>query len=559
MKKKIIACVLAVCFASAFAACKKSGGGSQPADGDGFKLDKTAVTVSVGGTVQLTASGTTETVIWSSSDETVAAVTQAGLVTGVTLGNASVTARAGDEAVVCAVTVSDEMAGVPTLRLNRKTAVLYAGMTYRLDALVKVGAQTVDSAGLTFEWSTSDSAAADVADGLVTAKASADKVTITASCVYGGVTLSDACDFAVTKMISMFFKQPRAACALGSDYPLEFEALTLNNMTLVPLAVVFESSNLSAAEVNASTGVVTPKTVSVDVPVRITMSYDGEGGPVTDTCDLYIYKRSIATAADFLAIAANPNDTYVLTDDIDLTASAITGTAGKFTNFGGVLDGNGYTVSGVSLVPGGGSPVPSAVQAGVGLFNTVTGTIRNIGFDIVSTPVRAAGDSDGATALQGCGGLIAKKLDGAHLHDIYLTGSMQGGTWSDTLGHSADTNFFGLICYEAYDSEIDRVFIDVVGTDQGAVVAAKGSSKVTNIFKVFIAEADYKATWCFDTVEPGSADRTAFVFAADSGNCPLYQDLNGLIGADMYTYLTSPLWNADGFAEGAPLNKGFKQ
>ena len=75
----------------------------------GVTLDQTAVELEIGGTATLVATVTPEnatdkTVTWTSSDEAVATV-QDGVVTAVAVGEATITAKAGDAEAACTVTV----------------------------------------------------------------------------------------------------------------------------------------------------------------------------------------------------------------------------------------------------------------------------------------------------------------------------------------------------------------------------------------------------------------------------------------------------------------------
>lgn len=83
----------------------------------GITLDKTSVTLysnTTPNTVTLTAtvqpSNTTDTVVWSSSDENVATVNN-GVVTAVSNGTATITAKAGDQTATCTVTVKTYSSG----------------------------------------------------------------------------------------------------------------------------------------------------------------------------------------------------------------------------------------------------------------------------------------------------------------------------------------------------------------------------------------------------------------------------------------------------------------
>lgn len=83
----------------------------------GITLDKTSAELETGETLQLTATvapanATDKTVTWKSSDETIATVDQNGLVKAVGIGEATITASAGDQTAECALTVKSGTVGV---------------------------------------------------------------------------------------------------------------------------------------------------------------------------------------------------------------------------------------------------------------------------------------------------------------------------------------------------------------------------------------------------------------------------------------------------------------
>ncbi len=78
---------------------------------ESITLDEGAVSVQKGKTVALTATvapedATDRTVTWTSSDDSIAAVDENGVVTGVAVGDATITAAAGDKSAECKVTVT---------------------------------------------------------------------------------------------------------------------------------------------------------------------------------------------------------------------------------------------------------------------------------------------------------------------------------------------------------------------------------------------------------------------------------------------------------------------
>ncbi|MBQ7263158.1 MAG: Ig-like domain-containing protein, partial [Synergistaceae bacterium] len=138
----------------------------------GVTLDEDALTLKEGGTATLTATvspeGTTDAVVWASTDPSVATVTD-GKVKGIKAGAAVVTATAGGRMALCLVTVTGEDGkpgpgpAVASITLDEASLSLAVGNTATLKA-------TVDPAGASVGWATSDPSVATVSGGKVTAK-----------------------------------------------------------------------------------------------------------------------------------------------------------------------------------------------------------------------------------------------------------------------------------------------------------------------------------------------------------------------------------------------------
>ena len=136
----------------------------------GVTLDEGALTLKEGGTATLTAKvspeGTTDAVVWASTDDAVATVNN-GTVKGIEAGAAVVTATAGGHVAFCLVTVTGEdgkPGPTPTsVELDEASLTLAVGNTATLKA-------TVDPAGAAVTWATSDPSVATVSGGKVTAK-----------------------------------------------------------------------------------------------------------------------------------------------------------------------------------------------------------------------------------------------------------------------------------------------------------------------------------------------------------------------------------------------------
>jgi len=137
-------------------------------------LSKTEATIKVGAYVTLTAkltpSNSTDSVVWESSDTSIATVVN-GKVVAVAPGSATITATAGSVSAECAVTVTVPATSV---KLDKTTAAIIVGEELTLTATAAPD-NTTDSV----VWTSSNNAVATVADGRVTALAPG-KVTITA-------------------------------------------------------------------------------------------------------------------------------------------------------------------------------------------------------------------------------------------------------------------------------------------------------------------------------------------------------------------------------------------
>ena len=132
-------------------------------------LDETTLTLMRGDTGKLTATVTPDnaddkTVLWSSSNASVATVDGNGTVTAVSKGTATITAQAGGKTATCAVTVNP--IPVENVTLNVTTLTLAPNMTKTLTATVNPD----DADDKTVTWSSSNPSVATVSnDGMVTA------------------------------------------------------------------------------------------------------------------------------------------------------------------------------------------------------------------------------------------------------------------------------------------------------------------------------------------------------------------------------------------------------
>ncbi len=164
-------------------------------------LDNNSLTLTEGDTGSLNASvnpdnATDKTVVWTSSDESVATVDQNGVVTAVAPGSAVITASAGGKSDSCEVTVNayvPPVIPVESVTLDNNSLTLTEGDTGSLNASVNPDNAT----DKTVVWTSSDESVATVdQNGVVTAVAPGSAV-ITASA--GGK--SDSCEVTVNAYV----------------------------------------------------------------------------------------------------------------------------------------------------------------------------------------------------------------------------------------------------------------------------------------------------------------------------------------------------------------------
>ena len=145
----------------------------------GVTLNETALSLRPTEKATLTAAvapeNTTDTLVWTSSNDAVATVKD-GVVTAKSEGTATITAACGSAKAECVVTVLPPIPATG-VTLDKAALKLYEGDAAKLTAMVK----PEDTTDKTIVWTSSDKTIATVKDGVVTA-VKAGTATITAAC-----------------------------------------------------------------------------------------------------------------------------------------------------------------------------------------------------------------------------------------------------------------------------------------------------------------------------------------------------------------------------------------
>ena len=159
-------------------------------DVSGVTLNKATTSMLIGGTETLVATvlpatATNRNVAWSSNSASIATVSQAGLVTGVSAGVATIVVRTeqGGFTAACDVTVINPVVNVTGVTLSPTSTTIEIGNTATLTATVA----PANATNKNVSWSSNNDSVASVSGGVVSAKAVGSAV-ITVTTVDGNFT-----------------------------------------------------------------------------------------------------------------------------------------------------------------------------------------------------------------------------------------------------------------------------------------------------------------------------------------------------------------------------------
>lgn len=184
-------------------------------------LDKTSLSLAVGETAQLTATvkpddATDKTVVWTSSDESVAEVIN-GKVTALKSGTTTITARCGGKSAECIVTV---IVPVSSVNLDRNDLMLPVGDAATL--IVKVKPDNATSKNVA--WSSSNESVATVKNGNVVAVKEGEAIisasvgNISASCKVVVINTNRVIKYRAKSVVTPFNQDAFGAKIISNEY-----------------------------------------------------------------------------------------------------------------------------------------------------------------------------------------------------------------------------------------------------------------------------------------------------------------------------------------------------
>ena len=241
---------------------------------------------------------TVQALSWTSSDESVATVSDYGIVNGESCGTAIITATAKDGSGISACCEVEVRQYVTGITLNKTVLTINEG-----DVFLLVGTVKPDNASITsFDWSSSDESVASVDEtGKVTA-VSKGTATITATAQDGSGQYA-TCNVTVKRLVSSIALNKTTFVLYNGTQ--ETLTATVSPSTANNTSVTWSSSDASVASVSNS-GVVTGKTrgtATITATAR-----DGSG--VSASCDVEVkqYVTSVSLNKNSLSLNEGADD-----------------------------------------------------------------------------------------------------------------------------------------------------------------------------------------------------------------------------------------------------------
>ena len=363
-------------------------------------LNYTSLVIEKGHSKQITATiypsnAYNKTLIWSSSNPSVASVNSTGLVTGLGVGNAVISATTTDGSNITATCNVEVRIYANEVNLNKHGTSIYAGGTEQLTAQVL----PEDASIKTVTWSSSNTNVATVnQNGLVTAKKVGNAI-VTATATDGS-GVSGSCVVTVTGITNISLNKSSTSIYVGGT-----ETLTA---TIIPSDVInktltWSSSNTNVATVNQN-GLVTAK--ALGSAIITATATDGSG--VSGSC--------VVTVTGITNISLNKSSTSIYVGGTEtLTATIIPSDVINKTLTWSSSNTNVATVNQNGLVTAkalGTATITATATDGSGVSGscvvTVTG-ITNISLNKTSTNIYI-GDTETLTAIITPNDVINKTL-----------------------------------------------------------------------------------------------------------------------------------------------------
>ncbi len=264
---------------------------------------------------------TDKSVKWSSSNNSVATVSESGVVTAVGKGTATITCKTADsgKTATCKVTVTKKI-DVKSLSLNKSSKTVYKGKTYQLKATIEPSNASIK----TVTWKSTDTSVATVtSSGLVTAKGNGTAKII---CTSNDGKYTATCKITVkTKVTGVSLDRSKLNLYIGATKQL---TATVAPKGASNKSITWKSSDKSVASVDAN-GKITAKSVGTAV-ISCTTADGSYKAACTVTVSKYVKAKSVKLnkASKTLYVT----DTYTLKPTVSPSNASNKGVTWKSSN-----------------------------------------------------------------------------------------------------------------------------------------------------------------------------------------------------------------------------------
>ncbi len=301
-----------------------------------ISLNERNITLDIGQTFELVATveGTTEEVVWSSEDTSVATVNENGTVTGVSNGETKVFATIDNDRISCIVRVEEGLLGLPSMTVDYKTLTIYVGYTTSVNGVFRIGSEEQQIDENAIAWSSSAETVATVQNGEITGVQTGE-ADITASYTYEGKEYEDTITVTVKELAVYFAEMETAALATTKTYGGQTNDKNIS--TQLNISLLNKNGDTSSVAWSGLTATVADESVATISSSGVVTATDKAGETVItvkDSTGIEIVKFELQTYTaisskydlDMLALAyargVSEKDwgkasKYVLTQDID--------------------------------------------------------------------------------------------------------------------------------------------------------------------------------------------------------------------------------------------------
>ena len=261
----------------------------------GVKLDRTEITLGVGGKSKLVATITPQnvkddSVTWSSSNSEIVSVDAEGNITALKAGTATITVKTNEGGFTAKVkvVVKKDVVNVEGIEINKTSLTLNANETATLTATVKPSNATNKK----LIWSSSDAKVATVTNGKVTAK-KAGTATITVTTEDGNFSVKCVVTVKEIKVTGVALNKTSLNLNVGNSTTL---TATVKPSDATNKKVTWSSSDPSKATVDAN-GKVTAKSAG-----KVIITVTTKDGEFTAKCEIEVKEKPASYSVKFTPI-----------------------------------------------------------------------------------------------------------------------------------------------------------------------------------------------------------------------------------------------------------------